>query len=315
MLFLPPEGRSLTEVTGKPRRPKARAELGGRFAARVRGRAVPGFGGCRGAGGLAAMMLTGIVPVLRPSVCGTAAAADMSQDGSASTVPRALAATMSGSLMRGQQRAPGTDPGDLHGPADPPKGPRLLFGRQRPRVPSAPLHPRGELVVGEQETGFTGPAASGCVPSLNLRKGMAMTIVEDRRAITGGVGTHADVHVAAALDPIGGLLGVQEFPATGAGYAGLLGWLAGFGTVALAGIEGTGSQLLRRRLHRYRHSRDRRRGAHSSRQPRHGDPGLRLCRDRHLPCRAHRTAHRTPAPAEDSRHASRLSAWRRSASA
>jgi transposase len=70
---------------------------------------------------------------------------------------------------------------------------------------------------------------------------MAMTIVEDKRAITGGVDTHADAHVAAALDPIGGLLGVQEFPATAAGYAGLPGWLAGFGTVALVGIEGTGS--------------------------------------------------------------------------
>jgi len=35
---------------------------------------------------------------------------------------------------------------------------------------------------------------------------MALTIVETR-AITGGVDTHADVHVAAALDPIGGLLG------------------------------------------------------------------------------------------------------------
>jgi transposase len=67
-----------------------------------------------------------------------------------------------------------------------------------------------------------------------------MTIVKTR-AITGGVDTHADVHVAAALDPIGGLLGVQEFPATAAGYAGLLGWLGGFGTVALVGIEGTGS--------------------------------------------------------------------------
>ena len=67
-----------------------------------------------------------------------------------------------------------------------------------------------------------------------------MTIVETR-AITGGVDTHADVHVAAALDPIGGLLGVREFPATAVGYAGLLGWLAGFGTVALVGIEGTGS--------------------------------------------------------------------------
>jgi transposase len=61
------------------------------------------------------------------------------------------------------------------------------------------------------------------------------------RAITGGVDTHADVHVAAALDPLGGLLGVQEFPATLAGYARLLGWLGGFGTVCLVGIEGTGS--------------------------------------------------------------------------
>jgi transposase len=69
---------------------------------------------------------------------------------------------------------------------------------------------------------------------------MALTIVETR-AITGGVDTHADTHVAAALDPIGGLLGVRELPATVAGYAGLLGWLGGFGTVCLAGIEGTGS--------------------------------------------------------------------------
>jgi transposase len=68
-----------------------------------------------------------------------------------------------------------------------------------------------------------------------------MTIVEDRRAVTGGVDTHAGTRVAAALDPIGGLLGVGEFPATAAGYARLLGWLGGFGTVALAGIEGTGS--------------------------------------------------------------------------
>jgi len=63
----------------------------------------------------------------------------------------------------------------------------------------------------------------------------------ETRAITGGVDTHADVHVAAALDPIGGLLGVREFPATTAGYARLLDWLAGFGTVCLVGIEGTGS--------------------------------------------------------------------------
>src|SRR5579862_9252473 len=69
---------------------------------------------------------------------------------------------------------------------------------------------------------------------------MAMTIVETR-AITGGVDTHAGTHVAAALDPVGGLLGVREFPVTAAGYAGLLGWLNSFGTVCLVGIEGTGS--------------------------------------------------------------------------
>ena len=67
-----------------------------------------------------------------------------------------------------------------------------------------------------------------------------MTIVETR-AVTGGVDTHAGVHVAAALDSVGGLLGVREFPATAAGYASLLGWLGGFGTVALVGVEGTGS--------------------------------------------------------------------------
>jgi transposase len=73
---------------------------------------------------------------------------------------------------------------------------------------------------------------------------MTVTIVGTRasaRAITGGVDTHAEVHVAAALDPVGGLLGVAEFPAVPAGYDQLLGWLAGFGTVCLVGIEGTGS--------------------------------------------------------------------------
>ena len=73
---------------------------------------------------------------------------------------------------------------------------------------------------------------------------MTVTIVETRsqaRAITGGVDTHAEMHVAAALDPLGGLLGVREFPATAAGYADLLSWLTGFGDLALVGVEGTGS--------------------------------------------------------------------------
>lgn len=67
-----------------------------------------------------------------------------------------------------------------------------------------------------------------------------MAIVETR-AVTGGVDTHLDVHVAAALDPIGGLLGVESFATTAAGYRSLLDWLASFGTVELIGIEGTGS--------------------------------------------------------------------------
>ena len=69
---------------------------------------------------------------------------------------------------------------------------------------------------------------------------MTVTIVETR-AVTGGVDTHADTHMAAAQDPVGGLLGVQEFPATAVGYGRLLDWLSGFGAVCLVGIEGTGS--------------------------------------------------------------------------
>ena len=64
-----------------------------------------------------------------------------------------------------------------------------------------------------------------------------MRIVE----VTGGVDTHADTHVAAAIDHNGGLLGVESFPATEAGFAELLGWLIGFGELVRVGVEGTGS--------------------------------------------------------------------------
>ena len=59
--------------------------------------------------------------------------------------------------------------------------------------------------------------------------------------VTGGVDTHADIHVAAAIDHNGGLLGVESFPADQAGYGNLLGWLVGFGEVKQIGVEGTGS--------------------------------------------------------------------------
>src|SRR5476651_188039 len=70
---------------------------------------------------------------------------------------------------------------------------------------------------------------------------MAMTIVESTRPITGGVDTHLDVHVAAAVDANGGLLGVESFATTSAGFRDLYGWLAGFGELARVGVEGTGA--------------------------------------------------------------------------
>ena len=59
--------------------------------------------------------------------------------------------------------------------------------------------------------------------------------------ITGGVDTHKDNHVAAALDSLGGVLGTATFPATRKGYMALLAWLRSFGTIVAVGVEGTGS--------------------------------------------------------------------------
>lgn len=72
---------------------------------------------------------------------------------------------------------------------------------------------------------------------------MTMAIVETRpvAGVTAGVDTHLDAHVAAALDELGGQLGVESFPANPAGYQDLLDWLGSFGPVKLVGIEGTGS--------------------------------------------------------------------------
>jgi transposase len=66
-------------------------------------------------------------------------------------------------------------------------------------------------------------------------------MVDTSRRVTGGVDTHLDVNVAAALDGIGGLLGVEQFPTSAAGNRALLLWLKTFGTVVKVGVEGTGS--------------------------------------------------------------------------
>jgi transposase len=70
--------------------------------------------------------------------------------------------------------------------------------------------------------------------------------------VFGGVDTHADVHVAAAIDSNGGVLGVESFPTDSAGYGALTEWLVGFGLVIRVGVEGTGSYGvgLQRYLHR-----------------------------------------------------------------
>jgi transposase len=70
---------------------------------------------------------------------------------------------------------------------------------------------------------------------------MAMTIVDSSRSITGGVDTHLDNHVAAALDANGGLLGVESFPNSTVGFVALHDWLRSFGPVGRVGVEGTGA--------------------------------------------------------------------------
>jgi transposase len=70
---------------------------------------------------------------------------------------------------------------------------------------------------------------------------MAMTIVDSSRPITGGVDTHLDNHVAAALDAHGGVLGVESFPTTPAGFIALHQWLCTFGSPSRIGVEGTGA--------------------------------------------------------------------------
>lgn len=66
-------------------------------------------------------------------------------------------------------------------------------------------------------------------------------VIVDSRAVCGGVDTHLDFHVAAVLDHIGGLLGVETFETSEAGYRKLLEWLEGFGPISRVGVEGTGS--------------------------------------------------------------------------
>jgi transposase len=68
-----------------------------------------------------------------------------------------------------------------------------------------------------------------------------MTIVGNPDAVVGGVDTHADVHVAAVVNHLGGVLGVESFTTTSHGYPQLVSWLRSHGELVLVGVEGTGS--------------------------------------------------------------------------
>ena len=52
-----------------------------------------------------------------------------------------------------------------------------------------------------------------------------MTIVETTCSVVAGVDTHADVHVAAVVDHVGGVLGIEAFDTTAAGCRQLVEWL------------------------------------------------------------------------------------------
>ena len=73
------------------------------------------------------------------------------------------------------------------------------------------------------------------------RKEQPSTMTDPAPSITGGVDTHKDLHVAAALDDVGRLLGTRSFQTTAAGFRALLAWLRMFGDVVAVGVEGTGS--------------------------------------------------------------------------
>lgn len=68
-----------------------------------------------------------------------------------------------------------------------------------------------------------------------------MTIVGNPDAVVGGVDTHADVHVAAVVNHLGGVLGVESFTTTSHGYRQLVSWLRSHGELVMVGVEGTGS--------------------------------------------------------------------------
>jgi transposase len=61
------------------------------------------------------------------------------------------------------------------------------------------------------------------------------------RFVIGGVDTHKDLHVAAAVDEHNRVLGSQCFPTTRHGYKQMLAWMRSFGQLRRVGVEATGT--------------------------------------------------------------------------
>ena len=114
----------------------------------------------------------------------------------------------------------------------------------------------------------------------------------DRAGVFGGVDTHKDVHVAAAVDAAGRLLGTAEFAADSRGYDQLAGWLESWGAVGRVGVEG--NRILRCGPHPAPHSRGRRGGGGEPPEPPDAAPPRQ---DRHR-----RRRDRSPRRAQRRRH-------------
>jgi transposase len=67
------------------------------------------------------------------------------------------------------------------------------------------------------------------------------TMPEPQVLVTLGVDTHADTHVAAALDQLGRHLGTITVATTTRGFGELVEWASGSGVIDRVGVEGTGS--------------------------------------------------------------------------
>ena len=84
-----------------------------------------------------------------------------------------------------------------------------------PASGTPPAQPVGErdLIEARARSPVTGLSVDRlCVPS-TTHEGMAILTMADLEVlVTGGVDTHKDTHVAAALDQLGRLLGTEAFP-------------------------------------------------------------------------------------------------------